>query len=104
MSGRAPSIPRLLLVGAALLLLAGASLGLAFLPLGRFAVAAALGIAAVKAWLVARHYMELGSAHASVRMVAASALFFVLLLVGLAAADVATRAPPPLLPPAVAPP
>lgn len=104
MSGPGPSIRRLVVVGLVLLALAGASLGLAYLPLGRFAVAVALGIAAGKASLVALHYMELDRSHASVRFVAASALFFVLLLVGLAAADVATREPPPLLPPAAAPP
>lgn len=99
-----PSIRLLVGLGAALLGLAGLSLALSFVPLGRFAVAVALGIAAVKAWLVARHYMELHGSHASVRIVAATALFFVLLLVSLTAADPATRLAPPLLPPAASPP
>ncbi len=94
-----PSIRSLVLLGVVLLALAGLSLGLAFLPLGPFSVAVALGIAAIKAGLVARHYMELDTSHASVRTVAATGLFFVLLLVVLTAADVATREPPPLLPP-----
>jgi cytochrome c oxidase subunit 4 len=99
MTAPGPSIRFLVLLGVALLALALLSLGLAFLPLGPFAVAVALAIAALKAWLVARHYMELGTSHGAVRFVAASALFFVLLLVLLTAADVLTRAPPPLLPP-----
>jgi cytochrome c oxidase subunit 4 len=104
MSETGPSIGRLLAIGVALLALAGLSLALSFLPLGGFAVMVALAIAAVKAWLVARHYMELHGAHASVRIVAATALFFVLLLVVLTAADPATRLAPPLLPPSAIPP
>ena len=99
MTGPGPSVGKLVLLGVVLLALAGLSLWLSFLPLGRFAVVVALGIAAVKASLVASHYKELDTSHPSVRVVAASGLFFVLLLVILAAADVATRAPPPHQPP-----
>ena len=83
----------------ALLVLVVTSYALSKVGLGAASGPVALGIAAVKAFLVVSIFMELSEARSSVRLVAAVALFMVLLLVVLTAADPATRAVPPLLPP-----
>jgi caa(3)-type oxidase subunit IV len=51
----------------------------------------ALGIAVVKAILIALVFMELWRAHASDRMIALAAVFFVLLMAAGALADVTMR-------------
>lgn len=64
----------------------------AFIELGHFNAAVALGIATLKATLVALFFMHVW--HASERltkMVVFSALFFLILLLGLTMADYATR-------------
>lgn len=64
----------------------------AFLELGPFNAAVALGIATLKATLVALFFMHIW--HASekyTKVVVISALFFLLLLLGLTMADYATR-------------
>ena len=64
----------------------------AFIELGRFNAAVALGIATLKAILVALFFMHVW--HASERltkMVVLAALFFLMLLLGLTMSDYATR-------------
>lgn len=82
---------RILVTGALLVILALVSLGLSDEPLGRFAIVAALVIAAVKATLVAWEFMRLRAAPASIQLAAMTAVLMVLLLVVFAAADVTTR-------------
>lgn len=82
---------RLEMVFVALLALAGASWGLAHLSLGGVAVAIALGIATIKATLVALELMELREAPTSLRLVAIAAPTFVLVLVVFALGDVLSR-------------
>ena len=72
-------------------MLAGASLGLSFAALGPWAVPVALGIAGLKALLVAAVFMHLAEEPFVHALVLGSAAALVLLLVGFAAADVATR-------------
>lgn len=91
--------PRTTLVtGAAVVLLWGVSFALSYVDLGAAALPVALAIAAAKAALVGLVFMELVVEPLSIRLAICSALFMVALLVGLMAADVATRAEPPLLP------
>jgi cytochrome c oxidase subunit 4 len=75
----------------ALLALWASSWGLSTLDLGRWALTAALAIAVVKAALVALIFMELLHVRASVRVIAATALMMLALLVGLVVVDVVAR-------------
>jgi cytochrome c oxidase subunit IV len=86
----------LFLTWVALMLLAGASLGLRFAHLGALGMVVALAIAVVKAALVALVFMELALERASVRIAFAAGLFMIALLVTLMVADVVTRALPTL--------
>jgi cytochrome c oxidase subunit IV len=74
-----------------LLLLTGVTLGLSYVDLGRFGVPIALAIASTKALLVALFFMHLVEQRASNRIVAATAIAFVALLVTLMVVDVDTR-------------
>lgn len=75
-----------LLVGTALTVYASG------LDLGRFNAAVALTIATVKATLVALFFMHVkGASEKLTKLVVISALFFLLLLLGLSMADYATR-------------
>lgn len=87
MRGRARYVVTWLLLAG----LAGASLGLSFLPLGGWAVPVALGIAAAKALLVAAIFMHLAEEPFVHSLVLGSAAGLLVLLVVFAAADVATR-------------
>jgi cytochrome c oxidase subunit IV len=91
-----------------LLLLTGLTLGLSYVELGRWGVPVALVIASVKSLLVALFFMHLVEERTSNRLVAASAIVFVALLVSLMVLDVQTRPaldgdvadrPAPLAPP-----
>lgn len=76
----------------ALLIGTGLTVYAATLDLGRFNAAVALGIATVKATLVALFFMHVW--HASeklIKLVVIAALFFLLLLLGLTMTDYATR-------------
>jgi cytochrome c oxidase subunit 4 len=65
----------------------------AFLDLGPFNAAVALTIATVKATLVALFFMHVwGSSDKMIKVVVISAVFFLLLLLGLSMADFGTRA------------
>ncbi len=94
---------RLLLTAVALVALWAASFGLSYVDLGRASLAVALGIAALKALLVVLVFMELLHEKVSVKLAAGSALLTITIFVTLVAADVATRAPAPLDPPAPRP-
>ena len=75
-------------------LLAGTGLTVyaATLDLGRFNAAVALGIATVKATLVALFFMHVWHASEKLtKLVVIAALFFLLLLLGLTMSDYATR-------------
>jgi len=64
----------------------------AFIELGRFNAAVALGIATVKATLVALFFMHVWHAGEKlIKLVVISALFFLLLLLALSITDYATR-------------
>jgi cytochrome c oxidase subunit 4 len=86
----------LVLSFAALILLAGLSLGLRFAHLGPFAMGAALGIAAVKATIVGLVFMELAFEKPSIRFAFAAGLLMIGVMLALMIGDVVTRAVPPL--------
>jgi cytochrome c oxidase subunit 4 len=86
----------LVLSFAALMLLAGLSLGLRFAHLGSFGMAAALGIAAVKATIVGLVFMELAFEKPSIRFAFAAGLLMIGVMLALMIGDVVTRAVPPL--------
>lgn len=86
-------------IGAFVLGLAILSLILSFANLGGWAVTVALVIASVQAILVGWFSMELFESRFSVRMLAIIAPLFLILLTVLATADLASRAPDPLLVP-----
>ncbi|WP_373047307.1 cytochrome C oxidase subunit IV family protein [Vulgatibacter sp.] len=98
MSERPQPTALLLVVGALALALVGLSWLLAGLDLGAWGTPVALGIAAIKALLIAWYFMELREARTSLRVAALAALLLFVLLVGLSTVDVATREPPPPAP------
>jgi cytochrome c oxidase subunit 4 len=76
----------------ALLLGTGLTVFAATLDLGKFNAAVALGIATVKATLVALFFMHVWHASEKLtKLVVIAALFFLLLLLGLTMSDYATR-------------
>jgi cytochrome c oxidase subunit 4 len=79
----------------ALLLLAGLSLALRFAQLGSFSFPVALGIAALKALLVAIFFMELLTEKATVHFAFLAGLTLFTLMLVLIVADVLTRGTPP---------
>jgi cytochrome c oxidase subunit 4 len=94
-----PSARALVLNLLALLLLAGLSLVLSRIDLGPFGYPVALGIAVVKAGLVAVFFMEILHERASVRLAIGTGVSLVCLLLALIVADLLTRTIPPLAPP-----
>jgi cytochrome c oxidase subunit 4 len=82
----------------ALLGLTATSFALSYAHLGPLGVPVALGIAVIKASVVAFVFMEVAHEPFTVRASLVAGLFFLLLLVFFVVADVVTRAPPPLLP------
>jgi len=76
----------------ALLVGTGLTVFAATLDLGRFNAAVALGIATIKATLVALFFMHVWQASEKLtKLVVIGALFFLLLLLGLTMSDYATR-------------
>jgi cytochrome c oxidase subunit IV len=65
--------------------------GMSRIDLGGWNVVIALGIATLKAVLVALFFMHLRESSASIRLVVAVTLSLLLLLIGLSAADLAAR-------------
>ncbi|HJU71467.1 MAG TPA: cytochrome C oxidase subunit IV family protein [Paucimonas sp.] len=101
---------RCLLVWLGLMALLALTFGSAWLPLGIWNGIINLGIAALKAGLVAAFFMHLNTGSGLIRIVAAAALFTLALLFALSGGDYATRgvhpAPwqkPQQLPAAIAP-
>ena len=94
-----PTPRALLLTLVALLVLAGVSLVFRFAHLGDFGFAVALGIAAIKAVLVAFVFMEITIEKPTVRFAFAACLSLFALMVALLVGDIVTRSPPPLGPP-----
>jgi len=82
---------RIVLVWIALMALLLLTFGSAYLKLGAWNNAINLGIAAVKALLVAVFFMHLRSASTMLRIVAVIALLMLALLFGLSHTDYATR-------------
>ena len=75
----------------ALLVLSALALGGALVHLGAFTLPVALVIAGVKATLVAAYFMHLIDQPPSHRIAAVSSLLLLLILIALAAGDIATR-------------
>ena len=80
-----------ILVWLALSALALVTFGLSFLPLGHFDVPVSMAIAFAKTLLVALFFMHLIEQRAANRIVPVVALLLVAILIGITAADVATR-------------
>jgi len=76
---------------AALLLLLAVTIGLALLPLGRFALPAALAIAAVMAGIVLAMFMDLDRASGLVRAFALAGFAWLAILMGLTSIDYGVR-------------
>jgi cytochrome c oxidase subunit IV len=74
-----------------LLCLTATTVGVAEIDLGEVNTLAAVGIAALKVSIVGWFFMHLRAAPGLVRLIAASGLFWLLLLLGLTFADYATR-------------
>jgi cytochrome c oxidase subunit 4 len=94
MSGHSTSSPlrKYFAIWAALLVGTYVTYRVAFLDLQPFNAAIALAIATIKATLVALFFMHIkGSSEKLTKLVVISALFFLLLLLGLTMADYATR-------------
>ncbi len=86
----------LVLAWCAILLLGGFSLVMRFAHVGSFTFLTGMGVAVVQASLVALFFMELVYERTSVRVAFATCLSLFALLLALVAADVLTRATPPL--------
>lgn len=83
--------PRVVWSWLALMVLLAATLGGAFLPIGRFNIALALAIAVAKGLIVVFVFMELTHGHTLRRLFAAAGLFWLIFLFGLSMTDYATR-------------
>jgi cytochrome c oxidase subunit 4 len=102
MTGLAEDLPhgagaiwrRTLPVWAGLVALLAATVAGAYIPLGRFNLVLALGIAVVKAALVVLFFMHLRQPDPLLRLTASAALVFLAFLFTLAFADVLMRAAP----------
>jgi caa(3)-type oxidase subunit IV len=88
-------VRRLLLAWIALLLLMLASLGSAYLSLGTGNLVAGLAIATLKSAIVVVLFMRLAGSSTVIRIVAATALAFWLVLASLSGVDYLTRAHEP---------
>jgi cytochrome c oxidase subunit 4 len=93
---RGPSAKTLFVVLVVLLVLAGISLALRFAHIGSFSFPVALGIATIKAVLVAFFFMELLHEKGAVRFAFLTGLSLFALLMVFVIADVLTRSVPPL--------
>ena len=85
------SVRAYIVVTVALLLLTGVTIGVAFLPLGPWHSPVALGIAAIKAVLVALIFMHLHSAPSMIRLTAVAGLLWLSIMLAGTLDDVVTR-------------
>jgi cytochrome c oxidase subunit 4 len=92
------SIKAVLVTGVAVLALWALSFVASYLPLGAASLPVALGIAAVKAVLVALFFMELVRESLSVKMTIFSAFALTATLIAFMVTDIVTRDPPALVP------
>lgn len=81
-----------------LLVLSALTFGMSYVELGGFSVLIAMAIAAAKAWLIAMFFMHLSEHGTSDRAALLLGVLLALLLIGFAAADIATRTAVPLPP------
>jgi cytochrome c oxidase subunit 4 len=86
-----PSVKTFVAVWATLLVLTALTVFAATLELGPFNAIVALSIATIKAVLVLLFFMELRYSTALTKVAVVSAIFFLMLLVGLSLADYLTR-------------
>jgi cytochrome c oxidase subunit 4 len=91
MSGHVVLKKLYLLVFAALIALTGLTTGVAFINLGKWNTVVALAIAVCKATLVGLFFMHLRWSSNQLRIVVATSLLFLALLIGLTVSDVFTR-------------
>jgi cytochrome c oxidase subunit 4 len=75
----------------ALLLLLGLTIGLAFLPLGRWNLVAAMAIATAKLILIALYFMHLRYSGRTFWVFAGAGFFWLVVLIGLSLSDYLTR-------------
>jgi caa(3)-type oxidase subunit IV len=90
-TSKAVGVRAYIVTAVALLALTGLTIGLAFVPLGPWQVAVALGIAATKALLIAVVFMHLRSGTATTRLTAIAGLFWLAILLAGTLDDVVTR-------------
>jgi cytochrome c oxidase subunit 4 len=76
----------------ALLILTGVTVGVAFVDLGSLNIVVALGIAGIKAFLVATFFMHLGYSKKLTWLVAVGGFLWLGLMITFTLADVTTRA------------
>jgi caa(3)-type oxidase subunit IV len=79
------------LIFAPLALLVALNLGLAYLPLGRFALWAGLGVAAMQALLTALFFMDLRTAKPLIRLAAVAGVIWTGIMFGLTFCEMMTR-------------
>jgi cytochrome c oxidase subunit IV len=94
-----PSLGITLSVFAALMVLTGVTVAVAYQDLGRYSAVVALAIAAVKATLVVLYFMHIRYASKLVALYAASGFLFLAILLGITMGEVAGRAPQPSVDP-----
>jgi len=99
MKARTVSLRTTLVTGTLLFVLWATSWSVSYVSLGPWSLAVALGIAALKAALVALFFMELVLEGAAFNFAIAAAVTLIAILIALMVGDVVTRAAPPLLPP-----
>ncbi len=87
------SMRRYLIVWVALVVLTGAMLGLSYLPMGRYYLVFALGIAFVKASLVVLFFMHMHEQRGAMRLALIVSVAFVVILGAGASVDEVTRFP-----------
>ena len=96
MTARETSARGLLFNAIALFVLAGASLALRFANLGDAGFPVAMGIAVIKAVLVAVFFMEIMTERPTVGIAFVTGVAFVAILVVFVVADIVTRSIPPM--------
>lgn len=91
MAGNAATPPVLLRTFAGLLLLLGLTVGASFLPLGRFGLMLALGIAGAKALLILLFFMQVRYKSALTRLFVTTGFFWLGILFTLTLTDYLSR-------------